>query len=105
MSNREQLVICLRWIDKDMEVHEDMVGLYQIDDTGADTITRSIKDALLRLNLSISRCRGQTYDGASAMSGRKTGVQARIKEDEPKALYNHCHGYVIHLACADSIKS
>ena len=60
MSNREQLVICLRWIDKDMEVHEDMVGLYQIDDTGADTITRSIKDALIRLNLSISRCRGQT---------------------------------------------
>jgi hypothetical protein len=44
--------------------------------------------------LSISNCRGQAYDGASAMAGRKSGVQTRIKEIEPKALFNHCHGHV-----------
>ena len=38
------------------------------------------------------------------MFGRKTGVQARIKNDQPKALFNHCHGHLINLACADSIK-
>ena len=75
-SNREQLVICLRWFDDELNVHEDMVGFYQIDDTGSETIAASIKDTLIRLNTSISKCRGQTYDGASAMSGRKKGVQA-----------------------------
>lgn len=38
------------------------------------------------------------------MAGRKSGVQQRIKEIEPKALYNHCHGHLLNLACADNIK-
>ena len=104
-SNREQLVICLRWLEEKFNVHEDMVGFYQIDDTGAETIAASIKDALIRLNISISKCRGQTYDGASAMSGRKSGVQARLKQQQPKALYNHCHGHMINLVCAENIKT
>lgn len=104
VSNREQLVICIRWIDELLEVHEDFIGLYQIDDTGAKTISDSIQDVLLRLNISLSQCRGQTYDGASAMSGQKTGVQKRIKDQQPKALYNHCHGHRLNLACSDSIK-
>lgn len=89
---------------KKLAVHEDMVGLYQIDDTGAETIANSIKDVLIRLNISIQKCRGQTYDGASPMAGHKTVVQARIKEDQPKALFNHCHGHLINLACAENIK-
>lgn len=106
MSNREQLVICLRWVDdKTLEVHEDLIGLYQIDQTNAETIARSIKDALVRINVTLSKCRGQTYDGAATMAGRKSGVQSRIKEEEPRALFNHCHGHLINLACADSIKS
>ena len=104
ISNREQLVICLRWVDDKLQVHEEMVGLYQIENTGAEMIASSIKDALIRLNISIQKCRGQTYDGASAMAGRKTGVQARIKDEQPKALFNHCHGHMINLACGENLK-
>ena len=104
ISNREQLVICIRWIDSCLDVHEDFTGLYQIDDTGAETIANSIKDTLVRLNINIRKCRGQTYDGASAMAGRKTGVQKWIKNDEPKALFNHCHGHLLNLACSDNVK-
>ncbi|CAC5378354.1 unnamed protein product [Mytilus coruscus] len=104
VSNREQLVVCIRWIDEQLEVHEDFIGLYQIDDTCAKTISDSIQDVLLRLNISLSQCRGQTYDGASAISGPKSGVQKRIKDEQPKALYNHCYGHRLNLACSDSIK-
>jgi hypothetical protein len=38
------------------------------------------------------------------MAGRKSGVQTRIKEIEPKALFNHCHGHLLNIACADNIK-
>ena len=32
-SNKEQSVICIRWIsNSDLEVHEDVIGLYMIDD-------------------------------------------------------------------------
>ena len=35
MSNYEQLAVCFRWVDTDLEVHEEFVGLYQIDDISA----------------------------------------------------------------------
>ena len=97
-------MICLQWLDDKLNVYEDMVGFYQIDDTGAETIAASIKDALISLNICISKCRGQTYDGASAMSGRKSSVQARLKQQQPKALYNHCHGHMINLVSSTGNK-
>ncbi|CAC5373377.1 unnamed protein product [Mytilus coruscus] len=54
VSNMEQLVVCIRWIDEQLEVHEDFIVLYQIDDTCAKTISDSIQDVLLRLNISLS---------------------------------------------------
>ena len=64
-SNKEQLVICLRWVDQHMDVHENFMGLYVIPNISADTIFGVVKDTLVRLNLGLSRCRGQCYDGAS----------------------------------------
>ena len=64
-SNREQLAICIRWVDDQLQPHEDFIGLYQLDETNADFITRTIKDTLVRLELTLSRCRGQCYNGAS----------------------------------------
>ena len=34
---------------------------------------------------------GQAYDGASVMSSGKEGVQAKIKEISPLALFTHCY--------------
>ena len=36
-SNHEQFVICLRWVDQFLEVHEDFIGLYKVDNIKADT--------------------------------------------------------------------
>ena len=103
-SNKEQLVICIRWVDPQLDVHEDVIGLYKIDDISAATITHVIKDALVRLNLSWSKCRGQCYDGASNMSGPRSGVAKRIQDEEPRALYLHCHGHALNLAAGAAIK-
>ena len=104
-SNKEQLVICIRWIsNNDLEVHEDVIGLYAVSDIKASTIVNVIKDALLRLNLDIRKCRGQCYDGASNMSGHRSGVAKQLRDEEPRALYLHCHGHALNLAAGDAIK-
>ena len=46
--------------------------------------------------------RDQGYDGASTMSGVKAGVQAKIQEKQPKALYTHCAGHSLNLAILNS---
>ena len=38
-SNREQFVICLRWVDE--VTNEDLIGLYQVDDITAATLFSS----------------------------------------------------------------
>ena len=66
-SNREKVVLVLCWVDKTLEAHEEFIGLYMTSSITADSLVSIIKDTLLRMNLKIEHCRGQCYDGASAM--------------------------------------
>jgi len=34
ISNKEQLTICIRWVDKELEAHEDFLGFYNIPHIG-----------------------------------------------------------------------
>ena len=81
------------------------IGLYATDRTDAGNLTQLIKDVLVRLSLPLERCRGQCYDGASNMSGRRSGVAARIQQEEPRALYVHCMGHSLNLAVQDTSRS
>ena len=105
-SNKEQLVTCIRWIsNSDLEVHEDVTGLYMINDISTETIVHVIKDALVQMNLGLNKCHGQCYDSASNMSGPRSGVAKQLHDKEPRALYLHCHGHAINLAAGDTIKN
>jgi len=104
-SNKEQLVICFRYVSDALEVNEDFVGFYQIPNISADTIVAAIKDTLLRFDLSISRCRGQCYDGAANMSGNRNGVKSQLISEEKKALYVHCYGHILSLCVSDTMKA
>jgi hypothetical protein len=50
-----------------------------------EQIYNSIKEKVLTLE----KLRGQGYDGAATMSGVYSGVQAGIKEMQPRAIYVH----------------
>ena len=41
----------------------------------------------------LSNCRGQTYDGASNMMGKKSGISTTILAEQPKAVAIHCQGH------------
>ena len=61
----------------------------EVEVTDPETLTSTIKDVLLRCNLQLCQCRGQSYDGASKMAGHNF-VSTRITAAEPRALYVHC---------------
>ena len=50
----------------------------------------------------ISDCVGQGYDNASNMSGRYKGVQALMKDANPKCIYSPCGCHSLNLCGADS---
>ena len=38
VSNHEELVICIRWIDHNFEPHKEMIGFYQVEDIKSGTL-------------------------------------------------------------------
>ena len=85
VSNRKQLVICIRWVDSKLQAHEEFIGMYVLSDIKSNTIVAVIKNTPTRLNLSLKKCRGQCYDGASNTTGSRNGVATQICVEEPKA--------------------
>ena len=105
VKNVSQLVVCLRWVDKNLNAHDEFIGLKDMSSTDAHSIVRELKDVLLRMRLKLEKCRGQCYDGCSTMSGAKSGVALQIKNEESHALYTHCYAHSINLAVGDTMKS
>ena len=95
ISNTEQLAVCFRRIDKNMEAHEDFVGLHPISRTTADSIVQVLNGVLLRMNLDVKDSRGQCYDGAATISGKASGVATQFRLENKKMLYTHCYGHAI----------
>ena len=102
-SIREQCATVLYWVDDDLMPHEDFIGLHDTPSANASNIVTIIRDVLLHLCISLDDCRGQCYDRASVMQGVCNGVATQILQIQPKALYTHCYGHSLNLACQDTI--
>ena len=101
ISNTEQLAVCFHWIDKNMEAHEDFIGLHPPSRTTADSNIQVLKDVHLRMNLDVKDSRGQCYDRAATMSGKASGIETQFKLENERMLYTHCCGHALNLAIKD----
>ena len=46
----------------------------------------------------------QTYDGAAVMASELNGVQAKVKEKVPEAMFTHCYAHQLNLVLLHSAK-
>ena len=86
------------------DIHEEFIGMYMVDVCNVPSLVSVIHDVLQRLNLTMNKVREQCYDGTSTMSGSKSGVATTLICEEPRAVYTHCHGHALNLACGDTIR-
>ncbi len=52
---------------------------------------------MTRMKVCFKKIRGQCYGGAAAMSNSQSGVDTRILQEEPRALYTHGWEFFIWL--------
>ena len=97
----EQLNLTIRYVDNDYIISVDSISLFSLPDTTAKTFHVVVKDLLLRCNLPLPLCRGQAYDGASAMQGKRKGLATLIKNEVPAALPVHCLAHSLNLCLQD----
>lgn len=105
ISTKEQISICFRYVDKNLQIEEVFVGFYETSSTTSATLLNIVLDVLMRYNLEIGNCRGQCYDGASNVSGHITGLQKRIKELEQRAIFVHCAAHNLNLVVQDAMQN
>ncbi|KAK1378228.1 TTF-type domain-containing protein [Heracleum sosnowskyi] len=97
-SNKEQMSIIFRFVDRFGILTERFFEIVQVPNTTASTLKKKISDVLSRFNLSSANLRGQGYDGASNMSGGCNGLQALFLKECPYAYYIHCFAHRLQLA-------
>ncbi|XP_044365275.1 zinc finger MYM-type protein 1 isoform X2 [Triticum aestivum] len=96
-SHKEQLALCIRFVDKSGRGCERFLGVVHV----ANTTSLSLKDAIQTLlkdhHLTHSQIRGQGYDGASNMKGEVKGLKTLIMKESPFAYYIHCFAHELQL--------
>ena len=92
-SNLEQVSVVIRFVDKDNNIREKFLGFITVERITGEALATALLSWLKAHNIDVSFCRGQGYDGVSSMSSNTVGVQARIREVSPMALYIHCQSH------------
>ena len=62
ITNKEQLSFCIRTVDNNLEVKEDFLGFYELENIKSVTVMNAIKDVLVRFNLSLQKTYKRTMD-------------------------------------------
>ena len=105
-SKREQMAIVLRYVDIETgSILERFLTYVEVVSLDAQGLSTYILDTLKHFGLDSTCIVSQGYDGASVMSGKCSGVQQRIKEVAPQALYVHCYAHCLNLALVDTTRS
>jgi hypothetical protein len=106
LSKQEQLSIVVRYLDSDTSsIKENFLTFLPAMSLNSDSLSKYILDTLEKYNLNPKLMVSQGYDGASVMSGCCNGVQKRVREVAPYAMYVHSHAHVLNLVLVDCVRN
>ena len=102
--NVEQMPICIRFVDKDCNIHEEFLAFVTLKRVTGSAIGTAILSKLNEWQLPTEDMRGQGYDGATSMSSSRVGCQAIIRQEAPLTVYTHCSSHCLNLVVAGAFK-
>ena len=70
----ESTDVCARWLHNNRPV-EHFLGIIPVKETNAQALTKYLCDFLESRGIEFAKMRGLGFNGASTMSGKKSGVQ------------------------------
>ena len=104
ISVQKHLSICIRYVLNGEPVTKFLTNV-SLDDGKAHTIVNVTVKRLEDFGLNLSNMVSLATDGASVMTGRKTGVGVQLKSKfSPFSTQTHCIAHRLNLAVSDSIK-
>ena len=92
----DQLTLIFRYMEHDTPV-ERFVKFLPNQGHKAQEMFEGLMKFLADHDIDIQNCRGQSYDNASAMSGRYNGLQAKVAAENHHAVWIPCAGHSLNL--------
>ena len=105
LKKKEQMSIVIRYYYNGA-IHESFLCFQAAESLDAAGLSKLIVSCLERHGLDYRNYLvGQGYDGASVMSGKHSGVSARIQSNARFAFYVHCNAHCLNLVLVDATKA
>ena len=100
-----QLVVCIQWVDDNLNANYEFIGLKEFSCTHANSIVFLLKEVLQRMHfLKIQQCRGQCYEGCSKCLVPEMALQWKSKK-KVRALYTFCYAHSLNLDLGDTMNA
>ena len=97
VSFKDKLTIFLRYVKAGV-VHEYLHRLLSVEGSSATiNLHNALPKAFQSDGLEMENVVGESFDGASNMSGVHSGLQPEIRKVSPESVYIHCYAHVLDL--------
>lgn len=106
LSHQEQVSIMVRYVacsQEQVTIEERLLCLVATTETTGEALAGLLLGAIESSGLDLSLVVGQGYDGGSSMRSEHKGVQARIKEKNPRAMFIHCYAHSLNRVLVNSL--
>lgn len=105
ITTSAQSSIVIRYVNSSGTLVERFLGFHDVSaDRSAQAVFDLLNSKLTEFNYS-NKLVAQCYDGASVMSGHLNGVQSKVKEIAPQAIFVHCLAHRVNLIIKQSTSS
>lgn len=99
-SHEEQMSEIIRYVEvkrNSVEIKESFIDFINVKKKDAASMTEEILEKLEVDGLDLYNCRGQSYDNQATMAGVHSGVQQRILDRNPLAVFVPCNNHSLNL--------
>nr|XP_047132483.1 zinc finger MYM-type protein 1-like [Hydra vulgaris] len=111
ISHMEQMTVVFRFVSAtesssekpaEVVVSEHFVTFLELQDTTGANMTKVVINKLQELGVNLDDMRGQGYVNGANMRGKYNGVQARIRQLNPRAFFVPCSAHSLNLVLNDA---
>ncbi|XP_050065875.1 uncharacterized protein LOC126554927 [Aphis gossypii] len=104
VSVMDQCSIVIRYVFHDT-INEKLIAVKCVHNSSGKGMAQLLKEELISVGLDLTKCIGNSTDGASNMRGVYNGFTSHLSQLSPEQVHVWCHSHVLNLVICDATKN